>query len=68
MKEVDESLAALGCRPVEWLLDNAEINSRWCVIHATHMTKTEIRALAASGAVVGLCPLTEASLGFGLFV
>lgn len=67
MKEVDESLAALGRRPVEWLLDNAEINSRWCVIHATHTTKAEIRALAASGAVVGLCPLTEASLGDGIF-
>ena len=67
MKEVDESLAALGRRPVEWLLDNAEINSRWCVIHATHTTKTELRALASSGAVVGLCPLTEASLGDGIF-
>ena len=67
MKEVDESLAALGRRPVEWLLDNAEVNSRWCVIHATHTTEAEIRALAASGAVVGLCPLTEASLGDGIF-
>jgi formimidoylglutamate deiminase len=67
MKEVDESLAALGRRPVEWLLDNAGVNSRWCLIHATHTTGAEIRALAASGAVVGLCPLTEASLGDGIF-
>ena len=67
MKEVEESLAALGCRPVEWLLDNAGVNSRWCLIHATHTTGAEIRALAASGAVVGLCPLTEASLGDGIF-
>jgi formimidoylglutamate deiminase len=67
VKEVDECIAALGRRPVQWLLDNAEIDSRWCVIHATHTTEAEIRALAASGAVVGLCPLTEASLGDGIF-
>ena len=67
MAEVAESLAALGRRPVEWLLDNAEVNSRWCLVHATHATETEIRALAASRAVVGLCPITEASLGDGIF-
>jgi len=67
LKEVDESLAALGRRPVEWLLDNAEVNSRWCLIHATHTIEAELRALAASGTVVGLCPLTEASLGDGIF-
>ena len=67
MKEVAESLAALGRRPVEWLLDNAEVNSRWCLVHATHATETEIRALAASREVVGLCPITEASLGDGIF-
>lgn len=66
-KEVDECIAALGRRPVEWLLDNAGVDSRWCVIHATHTTEHEIRALAASQAVVGLCPLTEASLGDGIF-
>jgi formimidoylglutamate deiminase len=66
-KEVDECLVALGRRPVECLLDDAEINSRWCVIHATHTTEEERRALAASGAVAGLCSLTEASLGDGIF-
>jgi formiminoglutamate deiminase len=65
--EVAESLAALGRRPVEWLLDNADVNSRWCLVHATHATEAEIRALAMSGAVVGLCPITEASLGDGVF-
>ena len=66
-KEVDECIAALGRRPVEWLIDKAQVDSRWCVIHATHTTVHEIRALAASGAVAGLCPLTEASLGDGIF-
>jgi formimidoylglutamate deiminase len=67
MKEVNESVLILGRRPVEWLLDNLEINSRWCLVHATHTTEPELRALADSGAVVGLCPLTEASLGDGIF-
>jgi formimidoylglutamate deiminase len=66
-KEVDGCIAALGRRPVEWLIDNAGVDSRWCVIHATHTTAHEIRTLAASGAVAGLCPLTEASLGDGIF-
>jgi formimidoylglutamate deiminase len=67
VKEVEESLAVLGARPVQWLLDHAEVDGRWCVVHATHATAPEIRALAASGAVAGLCPLTEASLGDGIF-
>jgi cytosine/adenosine deaminase-related metal-dependent hydrolase len=52
---------------VEWLIDNARIDARWCLIHATHTTEGEVRALAASGATAGLCPLTEASLGDGIF-
>jgi formimidoylglutamate deiminase len=66
-EEVDEVLAELGARPVEWLLANAGVDERWCVIHATHMTEGERRALAASGAVAGLCPLTEANLADGRF-
>lgn len=66
-REVEECLAAVHARPVEWLLDNAPVDSRWCVIHATHMDPQEIEDLAASGAVAGLCPTTEASLGDGVF-
>jgi formimidoylglutamate deiminase len=67
VKEVEECIAALGAPPVRWLLDNADVDSRWCLIHATHMTPPEVAALAASGAAAGLCPLTEASLGDGIF-
>ncbi len=67
VKEVEDSVACLGRRPVEWLLDFG-IDARWCVIHATHMTEDETHGLAASGAVAGLCPLTEASLGDGVFI
>jgi formimidoylglutamate deiminase len=67
VKEVEESLSSLGARPVQWLLDNAEVDSRWCLVHATHMTADETRALAGSGAVAGICPTTEANLGDGIF-
>ncbi len=66
-KEVDDCVAALCARPVQWLLDQAGVDARWCLIHATHMTDDETRWLAASGAVAGLCPLTEGSLGDGFF-
>ena len=66
-KEVQAIEAWLGARPVEWLLDNAQINQDWCLIHATHMTEDETIRLAKSGAVAGLCPITEANLGDGPF-
>jgi formimidoylglutamate deiminase len=66
-KEVADCIAALKTTPVAWLLDHAGVDARWCLIHATHMTEDETRRLAATGAVAGLCPLTEASLGDGIF-
>lgn len=65
--EVDEALTVLGARPVEWLLANADVGPRWCLIHCTHMLPAETEALAATGAVAGLCPVTEANLGDGIF-
>ena len=67
VKEVEDSLAFTGARPVEWLLANAAVDARWCLIHATHMTPAEVRGMAARGAVAGLCPITEANLGDGIF-
>ena len=66
-KEVAECLAWSGLRPVEWLLDGVPVDGRWTLVHATHMTEDEIRRAAASGAVAGLCPTTEANLGDGIF-
>lgn len=65
--EVQDCLNMLGARPVEWLLDNVPVDARWCLVHATHMTDDETLGVAHSGAVVGLCPTTEANLGDGLF-
>nr|WP_316651650.1 formimidoylglutamate deiminase [uncultured Gellertiella sp.] len=67
VKEVEDSIAFSGARPVEWLLDNMPVDRRWCLIHATHMTEAETAGMAASGAIAGLCPITEANLGDGTF-
>jgi formiminoglutamate deiminase len=66
-REVDDCLAWSGRRPVEWLLERAAADSRWCFVHATHMTREETQGMAAAGVVAGLCPVTEANLGDGIF-
>jgi len=66
-REVDACLAWSGQRPVQWLYDHAPVDARWCLVHATHVDAREVQQMAASGAVVGLCPITEANLGDGLF-
>lgn len=66
-QEVADVQGWLGARPVEWLLANQPVDGDWCLIHATHMTEAETRAMARSGAVAGLCPITEANLGDGPF-
>jgi len=66
-REVADIQAWLGARPVEWLLGHADVGRDWCLIHATHMTVAETVAMARSGAVAGLCPITEANLGDGPF-
>jgi formimidoylglutamate deiminase len=66
-KEVADCIAWSGRRPLTWLCDEMPVDQRWCIIHATHLEEAETLRLAASGAVTGLCPLTEASLGDGIF-
>ena len=65
--EVAEVKAAYGARPVELLIERCGVGPRWCLIHTTHMTPDETARLAGSGAVAGLCPVTEANLGDGIF-
>lgn len=65
--EVQDCLATRSARPVEWLFDHADVDKRWTLVHATHLSAQETRQLARSGAVAGLCPTTEANLGDGLF-
>ncbi len=65
--EVQDCINLRGARPVEWLLANAEVNPRWTLVHATHLTESEVQGIADSGATVAICPTTEANLGDGLF-
>ncbi len=65
--EVDELIVAYGARPVEWLLDNHNVDTTWCLVHATQMLAHETSRLAQTGAVAGLCPITESNLGDGIF-
>ncbi len=68
VREVEECLKwSGGQRPIEWLLAHEDVDEYWCLVHATHVTPAELAAVASSGAVVGLCPITEASLGDGIF-
>lgn len=67
IKEVEDCIGWSGARPVQWLLDNADLDGRWCLIHATHMTDDETRRMAERKAIAGLCPITEANLGDGTF-
>jgi formimidoylglutamate deiminase len=66
-REVAECRAAHGKTPFEWIEENADVDSRWCFIHSTHITPREAEAIAARDAVIGLCPATEANLGDGIF-
>ncbi|EJE51250.1 formiminoglutamate deiminase [Acidovorax sp. CF316] len=66
-QEVDDCVAWSGQRPVQWLLENAPVDARWCLVHATHMTPQEYADAARTGAVAGICPTTEANLGDGIF-
>lgn len=65
--EVDECLSHYKTRPVRWLLNRCEVNANWCLVHATHLEADEVAAIAESGAIVCLCPSTEANLGDGIF-
>ena len=65
--EVEECIAVRGARPVQWLLDNAAVDARWTLVHATHLDAAEVQGIAGTGATVAICTTTEANLGDGLF-
>lgn len=67
LKEVEDCLAFHNKRPVQWLLDETNLNSNCHLVHATHLDANEIKGIAQSGAYVVLCPSTEGNLGDGFF-
>jgi formimidoylglutamate deiminase len=66
-KEVSDCLTWSGRRPLQWLFEHVPVDQRWCLVHATHADAGEIRSMASSGSVAGLCITTEANLGDGIF-
>ena len=66
-QEVDDCRQWCGFTPLNWLMDIVEVDDHWCLVHATHSSQHELERIAASGAVVGLCPITESNLGDGIF-
>jgi formimidoylglutamate deiminase len=66
-KEVEDCQNWSGRRPATWLLDEFDVDERWCLVHATHVDERELERIARSRATVGLCPITEANLGDGIF-
>jgi formimidoylglutamate deiminase len=67
VQEVDDCVARHGKRPIEYLLSQAPVDSRWNLVHATHASASELAALRHTGAAIVLCPGTEANLGDGVF-
>jgi formimidoylglutamate deiminase len=67
VREVTECYDWSGKTPIEWLFDHFRVGANWCLVHATNVTRGEIDRIAASGAIAGLCPTTEANLGDGIF-
>ncbi|HUP98431.1 MAG TPA: formimidoylglutamate deiminase [Usitatibacter sp.] len=65
--EVAECIATHGTTPLAWIADLVPLDRRWTLIHSTHLTALEMRAAAKAGACLGLCPVTEANLGDGIF-
>ena len=66
-QEVEDCIAHTGQRPIEWLLNNAEVDARWNLVHATHATAAELQGVQGKGAAIVICPATEANLGDGVF-
>lgn len=65
-REIRECLAEHGRRPVELLDEIGALGPRFTAVHATHLTSSEIDALARTPSFVCLCRTTERDLGDGL--
>jgi formimidoylglutamate deiminase len=66
-QEVDDCLTHAHQRPIEWLLNHVDVDTRWNLVHATHTTASELVGVQSRGASIVICPATEANLGDGVF-
>ncbi|HUR90021.1 MAG TPA: formimidoylglutamate deiminase [Ramlibacter sp.] len=66
-REVEDCLLEHGQRPLEFLMNQVQLDARWNLVHATQFTRDELTVLRGTGASVVICPSTEANLGDGIF-
>lgn len=64
--ENEDCLVAYGRTPTELLADEGVLSPRLSVVHATHLTESDIRLLGDAGVHAVFCPTTEADLGDGI--
>ena len=67
LQEIEDAIVHLKMRPVEWMLNNLDLNENFHLVHATHINEVEVNGIASTKANVVLCPSTEGNLGDGLF-
>jgi formimidoylglutamate deiminase len=67
VRELEECRAEHGCSPVELLERCGYLTPFTSVVHAIHVSDTDVALLRDSGAIVVSCPTTEGNLGDGIF-
>jgi len=69
-KEIDDCLEVHGMRPLELLLKTIPKKelSNFCAVHCTHSEEKQLKEYFEAGGGICICPLTEASLGDGVFL
>ena len=65
-RENAESIEAYGETPTGLIAGLGVLAERLSVVHATHLTDSDIRLLGDAGVSVVMCPTTEADLGDGI--
>jgi formiminoglutamate deiminase len=64
--ENEQCAQAYGCTPTELLAAAGVWRPGSCAVHATHLSKSDIRLLGGSGVAISMCPTTERDLADGV--
>lgn len=66
IREIEDSLAYYGERPMHLLLETLGTATDVTAVHCTHTDPEDMERFVAGGGTVCLCPLTEGNLGDGI--
>jgi formimidoylglutamate deiminase len=64
-RELEQCQAEHGCSPLELLDRHGFLGARTTVVHAIHVSDSDVELLARTRSIVAACPTTEANLGDG---